>query len=440
MPREFRTQDGWILDPQGRVRIFHGANVSGRAKVPPFDALDDPALLDPLPAWGWNLVRLLIPWEAIAPESEKYDDDYLARATDLVRACHARGLFTIVDFHQDLFARHYGGDGAPSWALPIRPGKPRFRGRRWFLNYLFCRDLAETERAFWQNAHGLQDRYHEMLTHVARRFAVVPGVLGYDVMNEPMGPPRQVLAGRFERETLALFYRRAVAAVRQGDPERLVFVEPEPLVGLGYPCFLPALRESELVFAPHLYDPLAIATGRYRAPFSPLRRTLAILEGAGRRFGAPVFVGEFGVLNGHAGGDAMLEWVAGKLDARFFSWAAWHYNPSTVDWNDEDASLVTPDARERTFVRPLVRPYARAVAGRPSLCRWSARAHRFEFHYKPDLSCTAPTEIVIPHRCFHVGASIVVDGSNWERDAVSGELVFIAPDASSREVRVVISG
>jgi endoglycosylceramidase len=440
MQREFHTQDGRIVDVHGRTRIFHGASVSGRAKTPPFLGLDDPALLDALCAWKWNLVRLLVQWEAIEPEPGKYDDEHLGRVMDLAFACHARGLFTIIDFHQDLFARHYGGDGAPAWALPIQPGEPRFRGRRWFQNYFFCRDLVRAEEAFWRNAHGLQDRYHEMLTHVARRFATVPGILGYDVMNEPMGRPREVLNGRFERETLALFYRRAIGAVRQGDPSRVIVVEPAPLVGLGRACSLPALRENEIIFGPHLYDALAIATGKYRPLLSPLGRTMSGLDRAGRRLGMPVLVGEFGVLNDHAAGEAMLERIAGELDARFFSWAAWHYNPSDVDWNEEDASLVTPDGRERGFLQPLVRPYARAVAGRPVLCRWLARAHRFEFHYEPDASCTAPTEIAIPSRCFHVGASVVVEGARWRRDSVTGEIAFIDPDASASRVRVVISG
>ena len=101
------------------------------------------------------------------------------------------------------------------------------------------------------------------------------------------------------------------------------------------------------------------------------------------------------------------------FDARFLSWAAWHYNPSGVDWNDEDASLVTAEGGERDFLFPLIRPWARAVAGRPTFCRFDPAAHRFNFRYAPDATCEGPTEIVIPHRCFHSGASIVVEGAAW---------------------------
>ena len=156
--------------------------------------------------------------------------------------------------------------------------------------------------------------------------------------------------------------------------------------------------------------------------------------------GDPLLIGEFGVLNGHAGGRALLESQVSHLDARFLSWAAWHYNPSDVDWNDEDASVVTPDGREREFMAPLVRPYAPAVAGRLTFCRYDPRATRFNLRYVPAAACGEPTEVVIPARCFRAGASITVEGAAWRRDAASGERFFIDPDSPAPEVRVTVSG
>jgi hypothetical protein len=265
-------------------------------------------------------------------------------------------------------------------------------------------------------------------------------VIGYDLMNEPMGRPLSVLFGWFERKTLTTFYRRAIAAVRRGDPERLIVIEPEPLVGFGHPCFLPDLEEKDLVFGPHLYDPIAIVTGKFRGRISTAPYATARIAAKGRRLRTPILLGEFGVLNKHAGGEALLASQVDNFDARFFSWAAWHYNPSTEDWNDEDASLVTPEGRERDFMAPLIRPYARAVAGTPAFCRWHARAHRFEFRYVPDPTCTGPSEIALPHRCFHDGASIVVEGADWTLDTASGEVLYVLPDTDAPEVRVSVSG
>lgn len=440
MSRNFSVRDGWIVDSHGRVRIFHGANVSGRAKEPPFIPIENLEDLDVLAGWGWNLVRLVAQWEAIEPKPQRYDKAYLDRLIEITRACHARGLHVIVDLHQDLFARHYGGDGAPPWALPKDPGGPRFRGRAWFANYFLSRDVIQAQHRFWRDAGGIQDLYLKMLAHVAGRFADVPGVLGYDLMNEPMGAPAAVYFGRFERKTLAAFYRKATAAVRGADPERLVFVEPEPLVGLGHPCFLPAFDEPGLVYAPHLYDAVAILTRKFRGPVSTAPFTAGGIAAKARRLGMPVLIGEFGVLNGLAGGRAMLASQVERFDAGFFSWAAWHFNPSTVDWNDEDASLVTPDGKEREFVAPLIRPYARAVAGRPYSIHWDPRAYRFNFDYLPDPACTAPTEIVIPFRCFRAGASIVVEGARWKPETTHRELLYVDARTDAPMVRVTVSG
>jgi hypothetical protein len=49
-----RCDGRFIRDELGRVRIFRGANVSGRSKLPPFLPFDDPASFDPLARWGWN--------------------------------------------------------------------------------------------------------------------------------------------------------------------------------------------------------------------------------------------------------------------------------------------------------------------------------------------------------------------------------------------------
>ena len=89
----FRCDDRWIRDELGRVRIFRGANVSGRSKLPPFLPFDDPACFDPLAEWGWNAVRLLVMWEALEPERGSYDDAYLARVESAAaEAAGERGL------------------------------------------------------------------------------------------------------------------------------------------------------------------------------------------------------------------------------------------------------------------------------------------------------------------------------------------------------------
>jgi len=74
-------------------------------------------------------VRLLFTWEAYEPMPGQYDDSYLAYYLAAVRGAAARGLYVIVDFHQDAFSRFTlagCGEGFPEWALPptVTPAPP----------------------------------------------------------------------------------------------------------------------------------------------------------------------------------------------------------------------------------------------------------------------------------------------------------------------------
>ena len=83
-------------------------------------------------AIGWNVVRLLLSWSRVEPAPGVHDDAYLEQVRAAVRALAARGIYTILDLHQDawgptLAARPdevcappaelaFGWDGAPGWA------------------------------------------------------------------------------------------------------------------------------------------------------------------------------------------------------------------------------------------------------------------------------------------------------------------------------------
>lgn len=100
-----------LEDAYGRSVILHGVNVV--YKVDPYIPLNetwDSQLslnekdLDDLQRWGFNLVRLGVMWEAVERAPGKYDEEYLQKINHLIMQLGERGIYTMVDAHQDVFA------------------------------------------------------------------------------------------------------------------------------------------------------------------------------------------------------------------------------------------------------------------------------------------------------------------------------------------------
>ncbi|CAM5729941.1 Glycoside hydrolase family 5 domain-containing protein OS=Streptomyces microflavus OX=1919 GN=Smic_56550 PE=3 SV=1 [Streptomyces microflavus] len=94
---------------------------------------------------------------------------------------------------------------------------------------------------------------------LAERFGGHPAVLGYDLINEPMGELREgedrpAAARRIEAQRLTPMYNRLAGAVRAKDRGTWIFVEPTPIVGEGVPTGLGRIEDSRTVYAPHFYN------------------------------------------------------------------------------------------------------------------------------------------------------------------------------------------
>ncbi len=200
--------------------------------------------------------------------------------------------------------------------------------------------------------------------------ADVPAVIGYDVFNEPMGSVGALVGGALERRSLAGVLRRVRARARRARSDAAAVRRAVAVRGVRRAGAVAADGRANLVFAPHLYDATAILAGRYVPACRCFRRASRASSAPRAGSSMPLFIGEFGVLNGVRDGARMMKTNAALLDRAFASWTVWHYNPTELDWNDEAASIVAPDGGDRPWTNALVRPYPRAIAGEP--IRWDS--------------------------------------------------------------------
>jgi len=243
-----RQQGALFLDQAGGQVMLRGVNLGGDCKVPfPYGGTEHPSDFSdhrevsfigrPFPLdeadehlsriahWGFNTLRLLTTWEAVEHRGPGlYDADYLDYFTEVCRRAGEHGLHLFVDFHQDVWSRMTGGDGAPGWTFeavgldftrfpaagaahvmqaafdyadpaPRQDAYPQMswgsnhrlpaNGIMWTLFWggrLFTPDF----RVEGENVQDfLQNRYLGAMDQVARRLAAMPHVLGFDTLNEP---------------------------------------------------------------------------------------------------------------------------------------------------------------------------------------------------------------------------------------------------------------
>lgn len=245
---KIRPHADLFLDAQGRQVMLRGVNLGGDCKTPypdggtqfpsdfsdhrqvsfigrPFPLEGADEHLARLAGWGFNVVRLLTTWEAVEHAGPGlYDEAYLDYFTEVCRRCAEHGLHVFVDFHQDVWSRMSGGDGAPGWtfeAVGLDFARFPAAGAAHVMQAQFdYADPSDRQAAYPQMSWGsnyrlpangimwtlfwggrtftpdfkidglnvqdfLQGRYLGAIDAVARRLKTLPNVLGFDTLNEP---------------------------------------------------------------------------------------------------------------------------------------------------------------------------------------------------------------------------------------------------------------
>lgn len=394
----------FIKDAAGRTVILRGLNVSGRHKQPPF-LVDDPGSLAPLRAWGMNAIRLVLVWEAIEPEPDEFDDTYLDGVAMLATAAGDLGLHVIVDLHQDIYSRAFGGSGAPAWSIAPAdrpaPSAPPPAGP-WFLRYVTSPPVRRSLARFWRDDDGIQGHFLRATARAAARLAEVEAIVGWDPYNEPFGGDLPV--DRFEREHLQPLYERSIAAVRAVAPHWICFFEGA-LFSSEQGTKLDLRPRDNLVYFPHFYAKAPFAARAYDGDTRELEQVLGVYEADAARLGVPWMLGEYGFPADGRGAARYLADHERALERRRAGGTAWHWNPSDLDWNDERMSVVAPDGGETALLAPLCHPYPMAVAGELLEYGHDEAARRFTLRFRP---AGGDTVVAVPRRFAPRGARVEV--------------------------------
>lgn len=386
-------------DSQGRLVYFRGVNLGANAKFPPFIPFEDPKWWDVLASWGYNMVRLTIFWEAIEPEPGVYDQRYLDQVEEMVNEASKRGIYVLLDMHQDQYSRHLKGDGAPDWALPknVDPDdNSGIAGRFWFFSYFVSGDVRTSFSNFFKSGY-LKSHYYNSWKEVAKRVNDSPNVLGYDIMNEPFGGGIPNDEGQFENAFLRPFYGEAISAIREVDPDAVGFVEPS-IIDL-YKSRLGPFETDRLIYAPHIYRSFS-----WRAVLVPDKEgtsfgaLLSLQRKKADELEMPLFIGEFGIpwdTNPLWGRNRSVNEAMTALEGGFVSNAYWDFSVENGSaWNEEDYSIIDDQGRPRGL-EVNVRPHVTRLGGSPVYQSFHPDTRDYRLIFEGNAS-SAPTIIHIP--------------------------------------------
>ncbi|MGB1285350.1 MAG: cellulase family glycosylhydrolase, partial [Aggregatilineales bacterium] len=298
------------------------------------------------------------------------------------------------------------------------------------------------------------------------------GVWGVDLD----GQPRLLLPDYFSRregklvdfaqDYLRPFINRFGKGIREVHPEATIFIEGEAEHTVS------AFKWTDddidnIVYAPHWYDGLTLLLKRY-FPFlgfdvhtlrpvvgaanidNSFARQMTTIRNYARQYlnEAPTVIGETGIPfdlnnktaymtgNYHAQEQAMNRTMK-ALEASRVNFTLWNYTADNSHeygdlWNGEDLSIFSPDDRHNPAdinsggraLKTVIRPYARASAGRPLRYSYDIETGCFEYVFRHDDDMTEPTDFYIPSYQYPQGYRVKISDGRYEMHPETQTLLY----------------
>lgn len=258
----------------------------------------------------------------------------------------------------------------------------------------------------------------------------------------------------FSRDYMRPFVNRYAAAIREINPDALIFFETDPR--MPPPAWGPE-DEQNIVYAPHWYDAIVLFLKTYSPwlgfdthTFQPvvgpnnIRRSFAQQLRRHKEYAAalmgdiPTLIGEIGIAfdlnrrSAYRTSDFRQHILAmdrslRAADDNLLSYTIWNYTPDNDNqrgdqWNGEDLSIYSADqAHGQTglyaggrALPAVIRPYPVATAGTPLRLSFDMQRCIFTYEFSHDPAVQAPTEIFVPHYHYPNGYDIWTTDGEFE--------------------------
>lgn len=408
------VEENRLKDEYGRERLFHGVNVVYKEK-PWYPELkvfnyqysyceEDMKLLK---NWGFNAIRLGIMWPGVEPEFGEYDMKYIKTIEKIIDDSKKYNIYVILDFHQDILARQFCGEGLPDWVfehplgfpLPLHlPYKKDNRGvptredcdtMNW-ISYHFTYGVSHG----FQLLYGkLSDKFINFWKLVASSFENKTNIIGYEIINEPWAGniffyPFLLWPTNADYFNLQRFYDKVADGIISVDKNHLILFQSVTwsIFKTGF-THIPGKNNSKGVLSYHAYFPPNFST---KYIFHARNKDMKRLKSGG-------ILTEFSVGSGNISkkneiNDALN--LVKYADENIQSWFIWEYK-KFVPITGSNYGFFFPNGSYTEAHKLFSRPYAQAVSGRIEIMKIDTKNKIFTLSFIPDYSIKEPTIIYI---------------------------------------------
>ena len=268
---------------------------------------------------GATVVRIPLNYRHFEADSEpfRYLSEGFNFLDQLLNWCARHNLYAILDMH-----------AAPGWQNPD-----------------WHSDNANRNSLLWEHPH-FQDRLIQLWSVIAERYCKNSAVAGYDLMNEPVtAAPRGVFSEiGYQPAWSAInqLYRRLVDAIRERDPDHIIFLEGDFFSNLFSGLDEPFA--ANLVYCSHNYSVSCFGPGPYPGMirgewWDSARQQESFDSHEGhvftRKYQVPLLIGEFGAA--YNGPEEEIPYRLRALDDQLtifnnanIQWTTWTYKDTGV--------------------------------------------------------------------------------------------------------------